>query len=557
MKRIISLLLPLGILALLWGCRQMQATDDTYKITGKLTGADDRVPAMANVLLTQIDGSLDHPLESVQVGRDGQFALAVQEPGAYRLYATATNHRPLDLPVIWAKDDRELQVNLTLSLYDFVHAPEEVKIIGSWNNFKWGDAEPMQKQADGTFIYEPEVKADSVGYQLLGITKASRSVNGTMADFFEFDGGGDYRSMLLTGGKKVKIVFDPKKLPKTEDSDLPKVTFDKKHQYLSELFDIENRRIQAVSEYRKAYSAYEQEHGNAKGFEYTFSDLRHYLKSKMLDGHNPHVRQFAAMQLGRLYYYGVILDSDTYNQIARAMSPESQLWIALEPTVLGLMLEQPQKAKALLEQVYAKNPSRSTQAEALGLLASLNRLEGNQKQYQSQYADLIAKYEDQPSVEYLRATLDPDNGIAWGKPVPEFEVKLLDSGETVSNKSLLGQFYLIDFWATWCRPCIGEMPHLHEAYQKYKNSDFNILSLSLDKEPKEVKSFRETRWNMPWMHACLHAEWDGELVKRFNVDQTGIPSPFLVSPQGRILATHEALRGPYLERTLQKYLSSN
>ncbi|MFQ6116472.1 MAG: TlpA family protein disulfide reductase, partial [bacterium] len=146
---------------------------------------------------------------------------------------------------------------------------------------------------------------------------------------------------------------------------------------------------------------------------------------------------------------------------------------------------------------------------------------------------------------------------AWGKPVPDFEVKLLNSDKTISNKSLLGKFYLIDFWATWCGPCRREMPHLHEAYEEYKNNNFTILSLSLDSKPEDVQSFRKKGWEMPWLHAFIADGWKSEIVEDFVVNLTGIPSPFLISPDGRILATHDALRGEYLERTLEKYLGSN
>ncbi len=70
----------------------------------------------------------------------------------------------------------------------------------------------MTKQQDGTYISEFEIKADSFQYQLLSVEATGRSINGTQSDGYKYDGGGDYLSIVKSNNGKVKIVFDPAKI---------------------------------------------------------------------------------------------------------------------------------------------------------------------------------------------------------------------------------------------------------------------------------------------------------------------------------------------------------
>jgi alkyl hydroperoxide reductase subunit AhpC len=77
------------------------------------------------------------------------------------------------------------------------------------------------------------------------------------------------------------------------------------------------------------------------------------------------------------------------------------------------------------------------------------------------------------------------------------------------------------------------MPHLHAACERFKDRNFTILSLSLDRRPAHVAVFREKHWPMPWLHAFLAGGFENELAQRFDV--LGIPRPILVGPSGIIV----------------------
>ncbi len=111
---------------------------------------------------------------------------------------------------------------------------------------------------------------------------------------------------------------------------------------------------------------------------------------------------------------------------------------------------------------------------------------------------------------------------------------------------------MIDFWATWCGPCVGEMEYLQEAYERFKDKNFVMLSVSLDSSPKDVVKFREGKWHMPWFQAFAPGGWNNKMVKDFAT--FGIPHPILIDPTGKIVAMDNQLRGDQLKRTLEKFL---
>jgi thiol-disulfide isomerase/thioredoxin len=110
---------------------------------------------------------------------------------------------------------------------------------------------------------------------------------------------------------------------------------------------------------------------------------------------------------------------------------------------------------------------------------------------------------------------------------------------------------MLDFWATWCGPCITEMPYLHAAYEDWRDAGFTILSLSFDLAPEDVENFRaEGDWPMPWLHTYVEDGADSDLAEELDV--VNIPRAILIGRDGTILATNEALRGEKLELTLAR-----
>lgn len=121
-------------------------------------------------------------------------------------------------------------------------------------------------------------------------------------------------------------------------------------------------------------------------------------------------------------------------------------------------------------------------------------------------------------------------------------------GDKVDLAAMKGKVVLIDFWATWCPPCVAEMPKVVKAYEEYHEKGFEIVGISLDQDEKRLKDYIEEN-KMPWPQHFDGKGWDNELAKEFGV--RSIPAVFLVK-DNEIIAT--GVRGNRLEEKLKELL---
>ncbi len=521
------------------------------KISGKVVGADNHPLKLAHVHLAEISSQAIpvSPLRSVTVDKNGNFSLSDIKPGLYRLFFTGVDHMSFSVPHILDKKSPDVEITVRMALLNYMDKFDAIKIIGSWNGFNFRAAADMEKQPNGTFTYQPEVSADTVSYQLL-ITKDGRSVNGTQSDYFVYDGGGDYRSVLRVKGGKVKIVFDPKKLPRTNNENLPSVSFGKKNKLLQKLWSIETQLLKQQKAFTSALETYRKTHTDLKDFHYDWSKGIAMLKDHMEHEKAQALRQYSAIQLGTLVFYRANIDSTTMAGILKVVPPGSDMW-SVSPSLLYLFARE-KKSKELFESFLNQNPNRLVRALALSNLLMKAVQEKNNVLSTQYYNKLKSEYADLQETQYILKRFDPNRRIQPGKPIPDFEVKLMGSGKKISNKNLLGKFYMMDFWASWCGPCLGEMQQLHTAYKKFKDKNFVILSLSFDGKPEDALNFRKQQWKMPWLHTFVENGFRSKVAQDFEV--TGIPKPILVGPAGKILEVGGALRGENLEKTLARYL---
>jgi peroxiredoxin len=138
---------------------------------------------------------------------------------------------------------------------------------------------------------------------------------------------------------------------------------------------------------------------------------------------------------------------------------------------------------------------------------------------------------------------------SWvGKMAPELELPDVN-GKPVKLSSFKGKYVLVDFWASWCGPCRMENPNVVQAYNRFKNKNFTILGVSIDRDKEDwLKAIKDD--NLTWTHVSDLQYWSSKAVElyRFN----GIPFNVLIDPQGKVIA--ESLRGEDLDRKLQQIL---
>ncbi len=140
------------------------------------------------------------------------------------------------------------------------------------------------------------------------------------------------------------------------------------------------------------------------------------------------------------------------------------------------------------------------------------------------------------------------SGLVVGKPFPDFDVKDLD-GKPLSVSGYKGKVVLIDFWATWCGPCVGELPNVLKTYEKHHPKGLEIVGISLDQNKERLTKFLGDK-QVTWRQYFDGLGWQNKLAKKYGVNS--IPATYLLDKEGKIIA--KDLRGEELEQAVAKAL---
>lgn len=139
-----------------------------------------------------------------------------------------------------------------------------------------------------------------------------------------------------------------------------------------------------------------------------------------------------------------------------------------------------------------------------------------------------------------------ERSAAIGQVVQNFELKRPDD-TSFSFEDLKGKYVFIDFWASWCGPCIQEFPHIKQVYETYKDQGFEVLGISTDKNKDAWLKALENH-DIPWIQVRDNEGEEAIALSQFAV--TVLPTSFLVDPDGRIIAKN--LRGDALMQKIKE-----
>ena len=139
--------------------------------------------------------------------------------------------------------------------------------------------------------------------------------------------------------------------------------------------------------------------------------------------------------------------------------------------------------------------------------------------------------------------------VKSGAEFPSFAEFDMNTGKLIELEKFRGKVVLIDFWATWCGPCIAEIPQVKKIYKKYHRQGFEIIGISLDSSVSKCQSYVKKN-EMDWHHICDGRGWRSKIAQKYDV--SGIPLQVVVGKDGKVVSVNA--RGERLEAAVKKAL---
>ncbi|RKU17123.1 hypothetical protein C6503_11280 [Candidatus Poribacteria bacterium] len=130
--------------------------------------------------------------------------------------------------------------------------------------------------------------------------------------------------------------------------------------------------------------------------------------------------------------------------------------------------------------------------------------------------------------------LKVDPSLGWvGQVLPDFSSVVDLDGKPISLADYRGKVVLLDFWAVWCGPCLGEIPRIKAVYEKYHDKGFDVIGVSFDEDAAVLREFIKEK-EIPWRQILDDEGFRGTFAKQYGV--RSIPAPFLIDREGKVIS---------------------
>ena len=175
--------------------------------------------------------------------------------------------------------------------------------------------------------------------------------------------------------------------------------------------------------------------------------------------------------------------------------------------------------------------------EVLSLADQAESPGGDPEKWMLKAEQFLKKFPDQEDNSDVESRMKSIKNTAHLRSQPlDWKFTAMD-GRPIDLAKLKGKVVLIDFWATWCGPCVEELPNVIEAYNDLHDKGFEVVGISLDTDKDKLQAFVKEH-GMKWPQLADGKEWDNEFVKKYEID--GIPTMWLLNKQG-ILVSSDAV----------------
>ena len=546
--------LVLVLLMALGACSKPQPQN---QISGLLLGANGEPMKHAQIRVKPLYALTKEDATLIDVGSDGHYAFDFDESRHYKLVFMGVSHLPTTLIVDY-QQQKGLVMDVQLDRLPFKDSPDKVTVM-LYTGIVEGKAKAprhaLTRSENGHFTASIDLPAGPIKYKVTGLTDGSYSVEDAQTSNFVTSKNGTFHSLVQHEGGEWNVdVTPPVAGPYKADTPIR----------LSGHWLEQAKAIELLSKYNRVLTDQRIAKVKAKDGDFEYPAGLDILKTWRETFEGTQLQALAlAMSTGIAGQ-----ESAIHTRAVEGIAVDSWLWgleyvsfsgsVGASGPIDDELEENAQAYKQLkrydtkVKQFLAQSEDYEGKANVVMNLAYYSRWAGETEQYQQSYDNFKNNYIDAWNYDFYLKILQPsklDNGAV----APAFEIAALDNPNTVYiNNSFDDKVYLLDFWATWCTPCLKEMPALHKTYARFKDKGFDILSLSADLFAVEVTEFRQGKWKMPWKHAFLQ---DGEhpIIKSYDV--IGYPTAYLIDENGKVLATGDSVRGEKLEQTLAKYYS--
>ncbi|MCH9685796.1 MAG: TlpA family protein disulfide reductase [Deltaproteobacteria bacterium] len=477
----------------------------------------------------------------VELADDGALTLETDYVGFAWLELSGVAHAPTTIPVVLGPEP--ISIDVRLGTNDYRKAFGELRLT-----VRRGDGVPRYVRAravgDGTFeaVLDQGPGPVEIAWSSALAGCCGETLAGTVAldldqpPRFVPDGAGRFRQVLDLGPGPTRLVFDPQTLAAaglaaTIDFDPP----DGPAARVASIVTQTQEREQQFSEQLLA----EVRRGGEAGR--TF--VAHYPWDRQMEPLAAMARAEPDPSVQRVGWVGYFARPPSAEPSAREREVAAAVMDAVPPTdpawdfgrieALLRAAEGIPGAQTYAQRVVDGHPDPGVVSVALWARAGWSSRTTAQRE-----ADRVAlRSERFRPTEGGRRIAAEDGAVPdLRRPLPSFELTTLDGSGSIASNSLRGGLHLISFWATWCEPCVDEMPALHALHDRFAEAaGLQIVSVVVSDEPEQVARFRALQFPMPWRHARVDTADKGALWSMLELD--AMPAAVLVDDQGAIVAS--------------------